>query len=125
MEESAAIKKRPQDLGIRTKLFALEVIRLFSYLPKTAEARVLGRQVLRSGTSVGAHYREARRARSNAEFVSKIEGGLQELEETVYWLELLAESRILAREEVTDLLNEAQQLLAIMVSVVRNVKRRR
>lgn len=119
------MNERQRDLGERTKLFALEVIRLFSFLPRTVEARVLGRQVLRSGTSVGAHYREARRARSDAEFISKIEGGLQELEETVYWLELLAESQLVVAGKVAGLLTEAQELLAIMVSMVRNVKRRR
>ena len=73
-----------RDLRARTKAFALRIIRLYSSLPKTTEAQVLGRQLLRSGTSVGAHYREATRARSPAEFISKIEVGLQELEETVY-----------------------------------------
>ena len=72
------------DLRARTKAFALRVIRLYVALPKTTEAQVIGKQVLRSGTSVGALYREAKRARSTSEFVSKIEGGLQELEETVY-----------------------------------------
>ena len=67
------------DLKTRTKQFALRIIRLFGALPKTVEAQVLGKQLLRSGTSVGAHYREAHRARSNAEFISKIEGGLQEI----------------------------------------------
>lgn len=79
------------DLPVRTKLFALRVIRLYAALPKTTESQVIGKQILRSGTSVGAHYREAKRARSTAEFVSKIECALQELEETIYWLELLAE----------------------------------
>ena len=84
------------DLKTRTKDFALEIIRLYATLPRRTEAQVLGRQVLRSGTSVGAHYREAQRAKSNADFISKIEGGLQELEETQYWLELLGESRLVA-----------------------------
>jgi four helix bundle protein len=80
----------PIDLRARTKAFALAVVRLYARLPKTsAEGQVPGRQMLRSGTSVGAHYREAYRSRSDAEFISKIEGGLQELEETTYWLELL------------------------------------
>ncbi|MDQ3753159.1 MAG: four helix bundle protein [Acidobacteriota bacterium] len=87
-------EETPSDLRVRTKSFALRVIRLYASLPKTTEAQVIGKQVLRSGTSVGAHYREARRARSTAEFISKVEGGLQELEETVYWLELLADSGI-------------------------------
>jgi len=73
---------KPADLKTRTRQFALRVIRLYSSLPKSCEAQVIGRQLLRAGTSVGAHYREAVRSRSNAEFVSKIEAGLQELEET-------------------------------------------
>ena len=82
-----------EDLKQRTKQLALRIIRMFGSLPKTDVARVLGRQVLRSGTSVGANYREAHRARSAAEFVSNILGDcLKELEETVYWLELLVES---------------------------------
>lgn len=116
---------RPQDLRTRTKSFALQVIRLFSSLPKTTEAQVLGRQLLRSGTSVGAHYREAKRARSDAEFISKIEGGLQELEETVYWLELLVDSGIVAGDKVADLCKEAEELTAIMVSSAKTVKTRK
>ncbi len=75
-----------QDLKKRRKAFALRIVKLYVSLPKTTEAQVLGKQVLRSGTSVGAHYYEAKRARSTAEFIGKIEGGLQELEETVYWV---------------------------------------
>ena len=114
-----------RDLRVRTKEFALRIIRLSSSLPKTNEARVLGGQLLRSGTSVGAHYREAVRARSTAEFVSKIEGGLQELEETVYWLELLAESGIVPETRLTDLSKEAEELMAILVSSVKTAKKRK
>ena len=74
---------KPEDLRTRTKRFALRVIRLYSSLPKKTEAQVIGKQLLRSGTSVGAHYREAVRSRSDAEFISKLEGGLQELEEYI------------------------------------------
>ena len=88
------------DLKVQTKAFALRVIRLFVALPKSAVAQVLGKQIIRSGTSVGAHYREASRARSNAEFISKIEGGLMELEETAYWLELLCEAEIVPAERL-------------------------
>jgi|SRR5579863_1160009 len=118
------IDESNRDLKKRTKRFALRVIRLYSSLPKTTEAQVLGKQVLRSGTSVGAHYREATRARSTAEFVSKIECGLQELEETVYWFELLVESRIVAESVLADLLREAEELTAIFVSSVKTAKRR-
>jgi four helix bundle protein len=110
------------DLRTRTKAFALRIIRLYSSLPKTTEARVLGTQVLRSGTSVGAHYREATRARSTAEFISKIEGGLQELEETVYWLELLMEANIAHRSSLHELLQEAEELIAILVVSVKTAK---
>jgi four helix bundle protein len=110
------------DLLTRTKAFALRIIRLYSSLPKTTEARVLGTQVLRSGTSVGAHYREATRARSTAEFISKIEGGLQELEETVYWLELLMEANIAHRSSLHELLQEAEELIAILVASVKTAK---
>lgn len=113
-----------RDLRVRTKQFALRVIRLSSSLPKTDAAQVLGRQLLRSGTSVGAHYREAVRARSTAEFVSKIEGGLQELEETVYWLELLEESGIVPHARLSDLSQEAEELTAILVSSVKTAKKR-
>ncbi len=115
----------PADLSTRTKRFALRVIRLYGALPSSQEARVLGRQFLRSGTSVGAHYREAKRARSDAEFISKLEVGLQELDETAYWLELLAEAGIVAPERLADLRDEAHQLTAILVACVRNAKNTR
>lgn len=72
------------DLRSRTKKFALRIVRLYSALPETTVAQILGKQMLRSGTSVGAHYHEAYRSPYDAEFISKIEGGLQELEETIY-----------------------------------------
>ena len=73
-----------QDLKLRTKQFALRIIRLYTALPKTTEAQVMGKQVLRSGTSVGAQYREAQRAKSDVDFINKVEGSLQELDETSY-----------------------------------------
>jgi four helix bundle protein len=115
---------RGAELRQRTKAFALAIIGLYSRLPKSAEAQVIGRQVLRSGTSVGAHYREAHRARSDAEFVSKIEGGLQELDETMYWLELLSDARLAPAAELQPVLTEASELTAIFVASVRTVKRR-
>jgi len=81
-----------KDLRDRTKKFALRVVRLYSNLPKTTEAQVMGKQVLRSGTSVGANYREACRARSTPEFIAKLGDCLKELDESSYWFELLAES---------------------------------
>ena len=89
----------PFDLDTRTKQFSLRIIRLYSSLPKSTVAQVIGKQLLRSGTSVGAHYSESRRSRSSAEFISKLEVGLQELEETKYWMELLHESKISSIEK--------------------------
>lgn len=113
-----------RNLRARTRQFALRILRLYSSLPRTTEAQVLGKQVLRSGTSVGAHYREAARARSVAEFISKIECGLQELEETVYWLELLAEGDIVKPSSLAELMREAEELISIFVSSARTAKRR-
>ncbi|MBE7384529.1 MAG: four helix bundle protein [Leptolyngbya sp. SIO1E4] len=112
----------PADLKERTKAFALRIIRLYSALPKTTVAQVLGKQILRSGTSVGAHYREAHRARSTAEFVSKLNGGLQELEETAYWLDLLSEAVIIKPDRLEPLSQETQELIAIFVTLIKNVK---
>lgn len=83
-----------QDLRLRTKQFALRILRLYRALPAKEEARILGRQVLRSGTSVGANYRAACRARSRAEFIAKLGIVLEEVDETVFWLELLLEGGI-------------------------------
>ena len=114
-----------ENLQQRTRSFSLRVIRMYTALPKTAVAQILGKQVLRSATSVGAHYREASRARSNAEFISKLEVGLQELEETKYWFELLSESGIVKPDRLDDLYKEAEELTAILVSIVKNVKSKR
>ncbi len=109
----------------RTKLFALRIVRLYSTLPKTTEAQVIGKQILRSGTSVGAHVREGKRSRSDAEMISKTQGALQELEETTYWLELLADSGIVKTERLADLTKEADELTAILVTSVKTIKARR
>ena len=85
---------------------------------------MLGKQLLRSGTSVGAHYHEATRSRSNAEFISKLEAGLQEIGETVYWLNLLIDSKIVKKEKLSELCKEADELAAIFVASVKTVKNR-
>jgi four helix bundle protein len=113
---------RQPDLRLRTRAFALRIVRLYTSLPKAAEAQVLGKQLLRSGTSVGAHYHEATRARSNAEFISKLQGGLQELEETIYWLNLLIDGDIVKKEQLASLCHEADELVAILVASVKTVK---
>ena len=116
------MKKEESDLRDRTKKFALRVIKLFAALPKTTEAQVLGKQVLRSGTSVGANYREAYRARSKAEFRAKCGDSLKELEETGYWFELLAEGGIVPEGKLTALRQECHELTAIFVTILKNSK---
>ena len=115
-------ERRGDELHERTKEFSLRIIRLYCTLPKATEAQVIGKQVLRSGTSVGAHDREAGRARSDAEIVSKLEGALQELDETQYWLELPVASNIVPAPRLDPLLREAAELTAILVSSVKTVK---
>jgi len=116
--------EKVQDLRTRTKGFALRIIRLYTSLPKTTEAQVIGRQMLRSGTSAGAQYREACRAKSDADFVNKAEGTLQELDETAYWLELLVEGGIVKAEKLEALIKETDELIAIFVTIVTKVKSR-
>ncbi len=113
------------NLRNRTKTYALRMIKLYQVLPKSGEAQVIGKQILRSGTSVGAQYREACRAKSPADFISKMEGSLQELDETGYWLELLAESRIMPTEQLADLQKENGELTAIFVTSVKTAKQNR
>lgn len=115
---------KDEDLRIRTRKFALAVIRLYSTLPGSAVAQVLGKQMVRSGTSVGAHYAEGHRSRSNAEVISKLEGALQEAEETRYWFALLLESEIVQHRAITPLDGEAEELIAILVTCVKRVKAR-
>lgn len=112
-----------KDLRIRTKALALQVIKLFSSLPKSPESQLIGKQLLRSGTSIGANYREAFRARSDAEFVSNLGICLKELEETVYWLELLTESEIIQQSKLSHLLDETDQLIAIFTTIVKTKKK--
>ncbi len=113
-----------RELRKRTKEYALRIIRVYAALPKTTEAQVLGKQALRSGTSVGAHYREANRAKSDADFINKAEGALQELDETAYWLELLVESGVVDGDRMKPLLKETDELIAIFVTVVTKLKRK-
>lgn len=110
------------DLKERTKAFALRVVAIFVRLPKTDVARVLGKQVLRSGTSVGANYREADEGRSKAEFIAKMGDSLRELSETQYWLELLVESKTVESGKMVSLLDEAQQLKLIFAAIIRKAR---
>jgi len=114
----------PQDLRVRTKQYGLRIVRLYTALPKHGAVEVIGKQLLRSGTSVGAQYREAHRAKSGPDFVSKMQGALQELDETEYWLELLEESALVSADKLIALRGETDELLAIFVSIVKKVKSR-
>jgi four helix bundle protein len=111
-----------EDLRARTKRFALDIVRLYRLLPYREEARVIGKQLLRSGTSIGANYRAACRARSRAEFIAKIGLVLEEADETVFWLELLTAAKIIPDEKLIVLLKEANELTAIFVSSLRTAK---
>jgi four helix bundle protein len=105
--------QKAAELKQRTKLFAIRIVKLFRSLRHTPDAQTLGKQVLRSGTSVAANYRAVCRARSKAEFISKMGIVLEEADETVFWLELLNETDVLRPERTMDLLKEANELLAI------------
>lgn len=112
------------DLRKRTKLFALRIIKLYESLPRTGSTHVLGHQLLRSGTSVGANFREAHRSRSDAEFVSKVGDSLKELEETAYWLELLVESGVVTEKKLAPLRDETSQLTAILTWIAKKIRAR-
>lgn len=107
----------------RTKQFSIRIVKLFRALPKTEEARVIGKQVLRSGTSVAANYRAVCGARSNAEFIAKIGIVVEEADESVFWLELLADTKIVSAEKLDKLTSEANELLAIFASSQLTAKR--
>jgi four helix bundle protein len=113
-----------EELKSRTKKFAIRIVKLFRSLPKNEEARVIGRQVLRSGTSVAANYRAVCRARSLAEFVAKMGIVVEEADETVFWLELLVETEIVQEAKMRNLLLEANELLAIFAASHYTAKRR-
>ena len=117
------MKNEEKDLLPRTKLFARRIIRLYCSLSKTdTVAQVLGKQVLRSGTSVGANYREANRARSKAEFISKIGDCLKEADETLYWLELLLDENIVAERKLGPLAAESNELVAIFITISKKTR---
>lgn len=103
-----------EDLKKRTKQFALRNIKLFQALPKTEEAKILGKQLLRSSTSVAANYRSVCSARSSAEFIAKLGIVIEEADETVFWLEILIESEIITEKQAGNLLKEANEILYIM-----------
>lgn len=112
-----------EQLKERTKQFAIRVVHLFRALPKSDEAKVIGRQLLRSGTSIASNYRAVCRSRSKAEFIARIGIVVEEADETVLWLELLVETGIIEGDKMKSLLNEANELLAIFAASQFTAKR--
>ena len=115
-------ERKQRDLIDRTKKYALRIIKLYSALPEDTISQTLGKQLLRSGTSVGANYREGHRGRSKAEFIAKLGDSLRELEESAYWLELLEEANIFPVERLAELMDETNQLTAIFVTIIKKAR---
>ena len=113
------------EMKLRTKRFALRTIKLVDCLPNTGTASTIGKQLLRSGTSVGANYRSACRAKSTADFISKLSIVEEEADESVYWMELLVESNIVRHRLLVDLIDEAGQIVAIIVKSIKTTKQKR
>ncbi len=116
------MESQPEQLRQRTKQFALRIVKLFRALPRSPVAQIMGRQVLRSGTSVAANYRAVCRARSKAEFIAKIGVVVEEADETVFWLEMLVESGIVRAKRMESLRKEARELLAIFAASQRTAR---
>ena len=114
-----------EEMKTRTKKFALRVIRLVQSLPQNMFAEVLGKQLLRSGTSVGANYRAACRAKSIADFIHKLSIVEEEADESIYWMELLIESKTVKENLLQNLLSEADEILSIVVSSIKTLKEKR
>lgn len=117
-----AVYEKAEQLRGRTKQFAYRIVKLFQALPKTTESQVAGKQLLRCGTAVAANYRSACRARSAAEFASRVGVVAEEADETVFWMELLADNGIVKAALVRDLLQEARELTAIFTASRRTAK---
>jgi len=114
-----------ESIKLRTKQFALRIIQLVQSLPKNPTAAVIGHQLLRSGTSVGANYRSACRARSTADFISKMGIVEEEADESLFWMELLVENNLMKKEKLKLLMQEADEILAITVSSIKTAKSRK
>ena len=117
--------RHADELKARTKRFAIRIVKLFGTFPKTIEARVLGTQLLKSGTSLASNYRAVCRARSRAEFIAKLGTVVEESDETVFWLELLLDTDIGDRHQINELLAEARELLAIFSASRKTAKSKR
>jgi four helix bundle protein len=114
----------PQALKLRTKQYAVAIIRFCRTLPRTEESRAIHRQLLRAGTSIGANYRAVCRARSDAEFIAKLGVTIEEADETGYWLELLVEADIVRGSSTRVLIREADELTRVFVSSRETARRR-
>ena len=114
-----------EELKKRTKQFAIRIVKLFRSLPRSEEARIIGRQMLRSGTPVAANYRAVCRSRSKAEFIAKVGVVVEEADETVLWLELLVDTEIVRASQMEKLLIEANELLAIFAASQHTARSRR
>jgi four helix bundle protein len=123
MADIVEFKDHREELRRRTKAFALRVIRLYRALPRNIEAAVIGKQLLRSGTSVGANYRAVCRARSRPEFIARMGVVAEEADETVFWLELLIEAGIMPAKRLEGLLKEARELTAIFSASAQTARR--
>jgi four helix bundle protein len=114
-----------REMKERTKRYALRIIKLVDALPTSTSVRVIGKQLLRSGTSVGAKYRSACRAKSTADFISELAIVEEEADESIYWMELLVDSGVVKRSRLASLMDEADQILAIVVGSIKTLKRKR
>ena len=111
-----------EEMKKRTKDFAKRVINMCRQLPETREGRLIGNQIFRAGTSVGANYRAACRARSKAEFIAKLGIVLEEADESIYWLEILSETQIVKANLLEPLMKEADELVGIFVASLKTAK---
>ena len=111
------------ELEDRTRKFAVQVVKTVAVFPKNSEGKIIGKQLLRAGTSIGANYREANRAESRADFIHKVGVAEKEAAETIYWLEICRDTKLGAVNQISDLLDEASQLLAILITIGRKAKK--
>jgi four helix bundle protein len=111
------------ELEERTRKFAVQVVKTVAAFPKNSEGQIIGKQLLRSGTSIGANYREANRAESRNDFIHKVGVAEKESAETIYWLEICRDTKLGAEKQISDLLAESSQLLAILITIGRKAKK--
>ncbi|PYS86876.1 MAG: four helix bundle protein [Acidobacteria bacterium] len=125
MNDSGVEGQKQQDLRKRLREYALRILKLYDSLPRSGSVHIITHQLARSGTSPGAQYREACRAKSDADFISKIEGAVQELDESDYWLVLLGAGGYVPEKKLYPLIKETDELISIFVSMVNKVKQRK